>query len=397
MSCINNINGNNGWGNITGIRPVKMMKKLIADGYTYDEAKLEFIRSYLVSEEKAELLAGIAKKQLALLLGDGCKEVCLYIGIPFCKTRCLYCSFITAESGTEQVLVQPFVEALMKELSATAGIVRRHGLSIKSIYFGGGTPTILTAEQLKQIIDGCKSFFNLEGLKEFTVEAGRPDTLDESKFFAMKVAGVTRISINPQSMKDETLRAIGRRHSAEDIVKAFKMARLHGFDDINADVIAGLPFETADDFKATLNELEKLLPESVTVHTMSIKRGSRLHETLGDVALSDAAVVEEMTDYAREFMKNAGREPYYLYRQKNMLGNLENTGYAKGGCECLYNIIIMDETADIISCGGGGVTKIVSRTDGTVNRIFNVKEPKDYIERIDEMIERKNLIDKYIK
>lgn len=389
------------WGTINNVRPIKLIRKMIDEGCCYDEAKQRFIDLYGVSEEKAGLSIEIIKTQKRLLKDIGSKDACLYIGIPFCRTRCLYCSFITAESGTNKRLIEPFVSCLLREIEETAKIIAENNLNIVSVYFGGGTPTILSANHLTKIIDECKMSFKLPDLKEFTVEAGRPDTLDMEKLFAMKEKGVTRISINPQTMKNATLKAIGRRHFAEDIVSAFKMARESGFDNINADVIAGLPFETLEDFKETLNRLEELSPESVTVHTMSVKRGSKLHEAMGssfDSYNAQASLTaSKMVDHALAFMKSTKRNPYYLYRQKNILGDLENVGYAKEGYECLYNVMIMEEVSNIISLGGGGVTKIISESSSLINRIFNVKEPRDYIERIDEMIERKSLINKYIK
>lgn len=387
---------NSTWGKITGIRPIKLVKNMILEGMTPSEAKNNFMLTYGVSDRKANLSVDIALREIDLLKDIKKDDICLYIGIPFCRTRCLYCSFITAESGTCEHLIKPFIAALLKEIEFTGELVKKHKMNIVSMYIGGGTPTILSAENLSTVINYCKDSFDLSNLKEFTVEAGRPDTIDDNKLKAMKNSGVTRISINPQSMNDTTLNTIGRKHTANDIRDTFHLARSFGFNNINMDVIAGLPFESTEDFKYTLHEVDKLNPESVTVHTMSIKRGSGLCDALGDYDVSNHEDVAEMVDYALEFMKNSRRFPYYLYRQKNMLGNFENVGYSKAYYECLYNIIIMEEISTIISLGGGGVTKIVNKNTGKIDRVFNVKEPKDYIERIDEMIERKKLISIYL-
>jgi len=387
---------NNPWGEISGIRPVKIIRNMLKNGKTEQEAEGFFKLQHRVSDEKTKLSIEIAKLEMSILSCINENDICLYIGIPFCKTRCLYCSFVTNTASSSAHLIKPFVKALIKEIQYTSEIVKKMGSRVVSLYIGGGTPTTLSPEQLTNIITECKKWFDLSSLKEFTVEAGRPDTIDEGKLLALKNSGVTRISINPQTMNDKTLKLIGRQHSAEEIIDSFNLARSLCFDNINMDIIAGLPSEDLDDFIYTLNEVEKLNPESITVHTMSIKRGSKLHETLGDYALTDGKIVANMVDYALDFNIKHNKKPYYLYRQKNILGNLENVGYSKGGFECLYNIMIMEETSTIVSMGAGGVTKTVCPKTDRIERIFNVKETSEYVSRIDEMCRRKDSIIKFL-
>lgn len=380
------------WGKITGIRPVKIVRDLLEKGYSQQQALEEFMQEYGVSRKKAEFSVGIAALERDILQDISEKDICLYIGIPFCKTRCLYCSFVTNTASTTAHLMQPFVDALQKEIAYTAELLKKTDFRIISLYIGGGTPTALPAEMLDTIIKSCYESFDLTNLREFTVEAGRPDTIDVEKLGMLKQNKVNRISINPQTMNNETLKRIGRLHTTEQIVESFELARQQGFDHINMDLIAGLPGEGLEDFIHTVNQVEALSPESTTVHTLSVKRGSKLHETLGDYALTDGDTAVRMVDYAMEYISEKGKQPYYLYRQKNMVGNLENTGYAKPGCECLYNIMIMEETNTILSLGCGGVTKVVNLPGNRIERIFNVKEVYDYVNRIDEMCKRKDAL-----
>ena len=285
-----------------------------------------------------------------------------------------------------------YIQALKKEIEYTSKIIRANGWQIETVYIGGGTPTTLTPELLDDMLTCLHESNDLSKLKEFTVEAGRPDTITEEKLNVLNHCGVDRISINPQSMNDETLHVIGRAHSAEDIRNAMHLARECGFNNINMDVIAGLPGESFDMFKYTLEEVEKLEPEDTTVHTMSIKRSSRLNEMLGEYELTNGETVGKMVDYAREYLSKSGKQPYYMYRQKNQLGNLENVGYSKPNFESLYNLYIMEEIQTIVSLGCGGVTKTVDRSTNRIERIFNVKEAKDYIERLDEMLKRKDAL-----
>jgi len=385
---------NNPWGLSTGIRPVKIARCRLNDGCS-DSNIIEYYKEkYEICEDRARLCIDIAKKEIDILDTLSEKDICVYIGIPFCKTRCLYCSFVTNSAENNSYLKADYIKALEKEIIYTAELIKKLELNIICLYIGGGTPTALSCDELDTVIKNCIKYFDLSAMREFTVEAGRPDTIDEDVLVMLKNNGVTRISINPQTMNDKTLRLIGRKHTADEIVQAFKLARKCGFDNINMDVIAGLPGEGIDEFKYTFERILPLDPEAITVHTMCIKRGSRLHETLGDYYLTDGRVVADMVEYSKKVLDQESYLPYYLYRQKNILGNLENIGYSKKGYECIYNIMIMEELSTIISLGSGGVTKIVDLKSDRIERIFNVKEAKDYILRIDEMCHRKDVVPK---
>lgn len=377
------------WGILTGIRPAKIATKLLTEGASKEEVVAHFIQECEATPEKAELAYEIAQRELEVqnaMYNDG---ISLYIGIPFCPTRCLYCSFVTCGTRQAAKLIPDYVEALKREIAYVGKLIEKHNRRIETVYIGGGTPTTLSAEQLDAMIAQIETTMDLCHCKEFTVEAGRPDTITPDKLKTLKRHKVDRISINPQSMNPETLKLIGRAHTPEQIRQAVAMARDYGFDCINMDVIAGLPGESLDDFKYTLEEVEKLSPENTTVHTMSIKRSSRLHEYLKDYQLTSGEEVEKMVDFSQSFMRSVDKHPYYLYRQKNQLGNLENVGYAKEGWDSLYNIYIMEEIQTILALGCGGVTKTVNRQTDCIERIFNVKEPQDYLARLDEMLERK--------
>lgn len=380
----------NPWGLSTGIRPVKIARCRLLDGCTEKNIIDYYKNQYEVSKNRAELCIDIAKRELEILKKVNDNDICLYIGIPFCKTRCLYCSFVTNSVATSHNFKGDYIKALEMEMQYTAKIIADTKQIIRCLYIGGGTPTALSCDELETVINNCKKYFDLSSVDEFTVEAGRPDTISEDKLVMLKKQGVTRISINPQTMNDETLKLIGRFHTSEDILSTFKLARKCGFDNINMDVIAGLPGETLSNFKKTFEGILPLNPESITVHTMCIKKGSKLHETLGDYCLTDGETVSDMVEYSKEILAQNDYFPYYLYRQKYILGNLENIGYSKVGYECIYNIMIMEELSSIVSLGCGGVTKIVK--DDKIERIFNVKEVKDYILRIDEMCKRKDSI-----
>lgn len=378
------------WGILTGIRPAKIATKLLLEGMSKEQAAEHFVKEYGTSLKKAQLAVEVADIELPIRKNMSEKGVSIYIGIPFCPTRCLYCSFVTCGTKQAAKLTDKYVEALKKEISYVADIVSANGSEIETVYIGGGTPTTLSASLLEDLLTHTENSFDLSRCKEFTVEAGRPDTVDKDKLMTLKRHNVDRISINPQTMNLDTLHTIGRAHTPEQIEVAFNLARQCGFDNINMDVIAGLPGENLDMFKYTLEKVEDLSPENTTVHVMSIKRSSRLHEYIEDYQLCDSETVTEMVDFAYDFMKSRGKNPYYMYRQKNQLGNLENVGYSKPGFENLYNVYIMEEIQTIISLGCGGVTKTVDRSCDRIERIFNVKEPKDYIERLDEMLHRKD-------
>lgn len=380
---------NHPWGILSGIRPAKIATKLLTDGASKEQVLHHFVHNYNTMPQKASLAYEIASRELQIqnaMYPDG---ISIYIGIPFCPTRCLYCSFVTCGTRQAAKLIPDYVTALKQEIDYVGRLIAKNKRRIETVYIGGGTPTTLSAEQLDDLILAIEASMDLSSLKEFTVEAGRPDTITAEKLETLKKHQVGRISINPQTMNPQTLKLIGRAHTPEHIRQAVALARKFDFNCINMDVIAGLPGESLKDFQYTLYEVEKLCPENTTVHTMSIKRSSRLHEYLTDYPLTCQDEVKAMVDFSQDFMKQQGKHPYYLYRQKNQLGNLENVGYAKEGCDSLYNIYIMEEIQTILALGCGGVTKTVNRKTNRIERIFNVKEPQDYLSRLNEMLLRK--------
>ncbi len=377
------------WGSLTGIRPTRLIYEAMQKGMTQADACCWVMDEFFVSEEKAELLSEIIDMQKGIIEPE--KDTFdLYIGIPFCVTRCAYCSFASGEIGNGR-LTGPYVDALVKEIRDTAEIMCAKGLRLRAGYVGGGTPTAITASQLDRVLSEAMTAF--PGGHEWTVEAGRPDTIDREKLKMLKGHAVNRISVNPQTFSNETLRLIGRAHTAEDTLSAYVLAREEGFNHINMDLIAALPGETISDFERTLKIVTELNPESVTVHSLAIKRSSKLHEKLtvqGD-AHNQANVegADEMIRIARTYMKNGGWKPYYLYRQKYMAGNLENVGYAKPGHACLYNIGNMEETAKVLALGAGAISKWLFPRERRIERAPNVRNIEEYIRRVDEMTARK--------
>lgn len=371
------------WGILTGIRPAKFFASLLKK-HTVSEAKRILSEQYWVSDEKIKLCAEVAEKEAEILSGTGKNDVGIYIGIPFCPTRCAYCSFITEASGVYKKYIAEYEAALEKEIGAMADSVRTNGFSVNSVYIGGGTPPTLGNELLEKLIIRVREEFMLGKDTEFTVEAGRPDVISGGLLKMLSERGVGRICINPQTMHDETLRKIGRRHTAEDTKRAFETARKYGFDNINSDIIAGLPGETPEMFSYTLEELKKLSPEEITVHTMYLKRASRIKK---DGFCRDSEAAEKMVSLSRKFAAEEGYEPYYMYKQRNTAGNLENTGYAKMGRESLYNVCMMEETNTVIACGAGASTKLVGKN---IERIYNTKDVITYIKDIDEIIKNKS-------
>ncbi|WP_094547191.1 coproporphyrinogen dehydrogenase HemZ [Petroclostridium xylanilyticum] len=383
------------WGTLTGIRPTKIVHSLIQEGRSDKEIEKILLEQYEVSTEKAKLALDVAYNELKILKQSQPNSIGLYIGIPFCPTRCLYCSFVSNSVQRAQKFIEPYMEALIREIQHTGTIINNMGWQVESIYIGGGTPTVLTPVFLEKLLSAVCAHINLQSVKEFTVEAGRPDTIDQEKLRIIKKYGASRLSINPQTMNLSTLQTIGRCHMPEDIVKSFGMARSLGFGNINMDVIAGLPDETVDMYKNTLIQVQELDPESVTVHTMSIKRASRLNEKIDEYTITQANAVQDMLLFTQQFMREHNKYPYYMYRQKNILGNLENVGYCKPNFECIYNVQIMEEKQSIIAVGCGAVTKMVNLENNRIERIFNVKDVEEYIKRIDEMLIRKNKIYEY--
>lgn len=374
------------WGSLTGIRPTRLMYEALEAGMSREQARAYLQNTFDVSGERAALLDEIVSVQSALPPRTS-EQFDLYIGIPFCTTRCSYCSFSSGELGDGR-LVEPYLNALRHELDACAQLMRDVGMRVRAAYMGGGTPTSLSAHQLDGLIAHAQRRF--EGALEWTVEAGRPDTIDAEKLRVLRAHGIGRISVNPQSFSDQTLKRIGRAHTARDTLNAYELARSYGFDDINMDLIAALPGETMDDFRATLDQVCALKPESVTVHTLAIKRGSRLHEA--GYEQCDARQASAMVEYARERLKQCGYQPYYLYRQKYMAGNLENVGYALPGRACLYNVDNMEEIAPILAAGACSITKWLFPRQLRIERAPNVRNIENYIERVDEMIERKRAL-----
>ncbi|MCR5630198.1 coproporphyrinogen dehydrogenase HemZ [Eubacterium sp.] len=385
------------WGTLTGIRPIKLALSKLEDGMD-EEDVLDFMEEeYLASEEKSKLALKIAKREAEVLSEFEYKDgYSLYVGIPFCPKRCIYCSFASNDIEEKADKVEDYLEALKKELSYIANACNE--LKLYTIYVGGGTPTALNALQLDELLKFITRTFNLTYLREFTVEAGRPDTINEDKLNVMKKYGVSRISINPQTMNDKTLKLIGRNHTVKDVYEAFALAREYGFNNINMDFILGLPEETIEDVRNTMEQVLTLKPESITIHSLAIKRGAKLQtdsEEYKDLTFKNN---EELMNLASKYARELGMNPYYLYRQKNIAGNLENVGYSKYGHECLYNILIMEEKHNIIAAGAGSDSKFVIYHDEEdyegehnpeVFRVCDVKDLDNYIDRIEEMIERK--------
>lgn len=380
------------WGALTGVRPTKLMTNLLHRGLTDTQAKREFQKEYGVSPVRAELCVDTAHDSLTAAESLTDKSVCLYVGIPFCPTRCAYCSFVSQSVEKSMKLMDPFFDALLREVEATARQVRTLGLEPVSLYMGGGTPTTLSARQLDLLFSKLETVFDLSKLRENTVEAGRPDTITREKLEVLKRHGVTRVSVNPQTMEDSVLDAIGRRHTAKDILDALALVRDVGGMAVNMDLIAGLPTDTPEGFQRTLDTVLALDPENVTVHTLSLKKGARLKEEGGDIP--GPADVATMLDHAFPQLREAGYRPYYLYRQKNMAGGFENTGWTKAGYGNLYNICIMEELCPIIAMGAGGSTKLTG-PGGKIRRIFAPKYPNEYIANIEKTCSDKNKIGEF--
>lgn len=378
------------WGTLTGIRPTKIPMALYERKKPYtDEAVYDYMKNiYYVSDEKIDLSRDIAKREIKILRNIDYRDgYSLYIGIPFCPSTCLYCSFTSYNIDAYKKKVDEYVDSVIKEIDYVANAFKDKKLN--TVYFGGGTPTTLTDVQLDKLISKVKNSFDFSYVQEFTVEAGRPDSITREKLKVLKKHGVSRISINPQTMKQETLDIIGRKHTVDQVIEAFNMAREEGFDNINMDFIVGLPNEGIEDVRYTMEETMKLSPDSITVHSLAIKRAARLNMFKDEYKELSIENNREIMNLTAEYASQMGMKPYYLYRQKNIAGNMENVGYAKDGCEGIYNILIMEEKQTIIALGAGSVTKYVYPDGERIERVDNVKNVDLYIERIDEMIERK--------
>ena len=376
------------WGMLTGIRPTKIVMRWLEEGMDDDAIRNRFVTTYLADEQKASLCLEVAKKEKKILDAHPYeKEYSLYIGIPFCPTTCLYCSFASFPVSRFGDRMDPYLTALEKELAFVAGTWS--GKPLTTIYVGGGTPTALSEDGLSRLMEMIHRYYPATTLREFTVEAGRPDSVNAKKLAILKDAGVGRISINPQTMHQETLSLIGRDHTVDQVIKAFDLARDRGFDNINMDIITGLPGEDITHIERTLHQLAGMKPESLTVHSLAVKRASHLNIEMERYQGLVKGSTNDMLRMTDEICHRMGMEAYYMYRQKNIPGNLENIGYSLPGRECLYNILIMEERQDIISCGAGGSTKYVFPEENRIERTENVKNIDHYIQRTDEMIERK--------
>lgn len=378
------------WGIVTGVRPVKLLRRLVRD--EGEEAALCYFRErLLVNENKTALCHTTLKIEDEILALSRPDSFSLYISIPFCPTRCDYCSFVSQTVERAAKLMPAYVDALEQEIAYTGEIARRLGLRLETVYFGGGTPTTLSAQQLARLLGAVERSFVLSRLREYTVEAGRPDTVDVDRLRAIRAAGVSRVSINPQTLRDDVLRTIGRRHTADQFYTAYDLARQAGCDHINTDLIAGLPGDNFAGFSETLSGILSLAPESITIHTLSMKRASNLMiQRRADYTRGEEAV--RMVNLTGEALPFAGYRPYYLYRQSRMVGNQENVGWSRPGCEGLYNVYIMDETHTILGCGAGAVTKLKRPGTDYLERIFNYKFPYEYNAGLPELLKRKERV-----
>ena len=374
------------WGALAGVRPTKISTKHMLAGNSAKSAEKLLQDTYYVTPERSRLATdcSVSTVQAASLLAP--TDVSLYIGIPFCPTRCTYCSFVSRTVGRKTELLDPYLEALLKEMAVTGRLLRESGRTVRTVYIGGGTPTTLSSSQMARLLDAVRESFDLSRCIEFTVEGGRPDTLDEEKLRTIFEHGADRMSINPQTMKDHVLRACGRPHKASDVVRAYGEAVNAGFKAINMDLIAGLPDDTVEGFCRSLDAVAALSPANITVHTLALKKGADLFERR--VQLPSAEEVTQMVDYAGETLRKLGYKPYYLYRQKYMSGSFENVGWSREGLDCLYNIYMMEEVHTIISLGGGGMNK-VNLPGGKIERVHNPKFPEQYIEMLDSVLKQK--------
>ncbi|MGN0173440.1 MAG: coproporphyrinogen dehydrogenase HemZ [Acutalibacteraceae bacterium] len=395
FEILSNVTGNiPKWGIQTGVRPTKLLRNLTAK-YGYDYAKDYLQNKLLVSDEKFKMADDIVNFQNKILKKKKENSFSLYISIPFCRSRCSYCSFISHDIEKSKKLIPDYIEHLLKEIRFTARIADEKDLKLQTVYIGGGTPTVLEADQLSVIMEAVNKYFDTSDLLEFTVEAGRPDTITKEKLLAIKNGGATRISVNPQTLNNDVLKIVRRNHTAEDFYDAYNMAVGVGFDNINTDLIAGLPGDDYDSFCDTIEKIADLSPACVTVHCLSVKRSSTLVYK-GDAQYNpEGKVVSDMLGYSHETLYAGGYKPYYMYRQSKMAGNNENVGWSKPGFESLYNIFIMEEVQTILALGAGGSTKLV---DGDrIERVFNYKYPYEYINGFKEMINRKQKVYDFFK
>ena len=389
------------WGTLIGIRPSKIALSYLREGKTEEEVSEIFYEKHYTSKEKSQICIDVARIEDQFVNNDP-KTISIYIGMAFCPTRCLYCSFASNPIRGNKKLVRPYLEALEYEIDEMKRYVDERGLKIETVYFGGGTPTAIEEEDFEELMDVIyKSFVQGKSLKEFTVECGRPDSITYNKLKTMKKYEVSRISINPQTMNNHTLQLIGRNHTAEDVIEKFKMARELGFDDINMDIIIGLPGEGVEEAKITASEIKKLSPDSITVHGLALKRGSIMFDNFilkKGLGVKSQDEIMKMYEESKNLAKDLNLTPYYMYRQKNMVGNMENLGYAKKGKESIYNIEMIEDKQTIIAIGADAVSKVVFLEENRLERFGNVKDVREYINRIKESVEgKKNLLDTLYK
>lgn len=378
------------WGLLTGVRPVRLVHDMAREGKTDTQIAQVFRQRFYTGEDKIQKILQIAQNQRPILQADPPRAYSLYVSIPFCPSRCSYCSFVSRTTEQSKDIMAPYVQKLCLELADIRRIADRNGLQLQTVYVGGGTPTALSAQLLQQLLECICATFDMPAVKEFTVEAGRPDCTTAEKLRLMKRYGVTRISINPQTLSDEVLQAIGRRHTAQDIIQCYHTAREEGHDNINMDLIAGLPRDTVAGFAKSLEGVMRLAPENITVHTLTLKRASNIVIDSAADEYDDAAAMLEHCG----MLEQNGWQPYYLYRQKKTLQNLENTGYTRPGKAGLYNIFIMEEVHTILAAGAGASTKLVKQGE-KIERIYNHKYPLEYIQRFDTVLERKQGVDAF--
>ena len=386
------LTGKPAWGALSGVRPAKLVRKWLEKGADSPACAQLLTGLYGLDRDKAILAIRCAQESRAVDARLQPEDICLYIGIPFCPTRCAYCSFISHDVKGALALVEPYVDALERELLWTGDFVKRRGLRVRAVYMGGGTPTTLSAQQLDRLLTALDSWLDRGPLAEFTVEAGRPDTITAEKLAALRAHGVDRVSVNPQTLSDEVLRAMGRAHTAQQFQEAYALARSAGFSAINTDLIAGLPKDSPDGFRQTLDQITALAPEEVTIHTLALKHGSALLSGGAQADIPGAASVTQMLAYAAQVLPQAGYRPYYLYRQKYMTGAMENVGWTRRAQSGFYNIVMMEELASVLALGSGGVTKLIDRSTGAVKRHTNPKYPKEYLERLEEILEEREAL-----
>ena len=382
------------WGALAGVRPTKISTKHLLDGGTEKSAEKLLGDVYFVTPQRRKLAVDCSVSTVSATRLLENTDISLYVGIPFCPTRCSYCSFVSRTIGSQTNLMEPYLEALLQEIAVTGKLLENSGHKVRTLYIGGGTPTTLSTPQMVRLLDAIRESFDLSRCMEFTAEGGRPDTLDEEKLLAIREHGADRMSINPQTMVDSVLHACKRPHTAEDVLRAYEWAKNAGFKAINMDLIAGLPTDNFDGFRYSLDTVAALNPANITVHTLALKKGADLFENREN--LSHADQVARMVDYSEDTLRGLGYKPYYLYRQKYMSGSFENVGWSRDGLDCLYNIYMMEEVHTILSLGGGGMNK-VNLPDGSLQRFHNPKFPEQYIEMLPQVLEDKKRLFELMK